>query len=927
MQPDKWIKIKDLFSEAIKLEELPRQNFLSEIQDTEMRSEVEKLISADAEAATISNVFTPLSDHKEEYAGRKVGNYRIVKELGEGGMGSVFLATREDFEKQVALKIIKHEFSSKELRRRFETERQILAALEHPNIAHLLDGGTTETGLPYFVLEYVEGEDLLSYCSKNNLSLNEKLELFRKVCSAVSYAHSRLVVHRDLKPSNVLVPENGEPKLLDFGISKLVDENSHGETGTATSLGMMTPNYASPEQFRGESVTTATDIYSLGVILYELLTDSLPYHFSNTSRLDEVARVVCEKEPTKPSAMISGRISSVGKKTNLEKNEKETEKNPIVRQYLENPKLLKGDLDNIILKALRKEPEHRYSSVEKFSDDIRRHLEGLPVMARPATLGYRAEKFFQRNKIAVVASAIVLLTLIGGIIGTTWQAIRAERQRKVAEKRFNDVRQLANNVVFKYHDEIKNLPGSTKARQVLVNDAITYLDNLSQDESNDLTLQRELARAYQQVGDVQGEPYQANIGDTAGAIVSYRKSLKIFSDILGKSSESDDRREFAKAQQKLATLLMRSGSEDVSEMVQNSVVENEKIVAENPDNFEDKISLAKSYLSLADISPIGTGENESIPVLQKTLALIEPISQSHPENLGALYTLAAVNQRLGFHYRLLGTNLSEINKQTEAKNLFGKAVAYYAATIQLTEQLMELDKQNSSYQRKYSLIQLDEAVVRRELGENEKALEILQKVLKEGKQSFTSDLDNVQAVADLGGINNELALVYLNLNDLKLADKYSQSAVSYLDIAVSRDENNIEYRRGRFNAMMDYGKVLTAENNFDQAIENYQTALEQLQTAPGAQNKNIISSYEITAREKIADAQVLAVEKSSETGEQKRSRLELAQKEYEKSLELLQTLKNSNQKFAGQFSANYLSDKYNFIAEKLARTKAKLLER
>lgn len=921
MQPDKWIKIKDLFSEAVKLEAIPRKNFLSGINDVELRGEVEKLISADEEAATINNVFTVLPAETEEYAGKLVGNYRIIKEVGAGGMGSVFLAEREDFEKQVALKIVKHEFSSKELRRRFQTERQILATLEHPNIAHLLDGGTTESGLPYFVLEYIEGEDLLSYCEKKNLSVKSRLDIFRKVCSAVAYAHSRLVVHRDLKPSNILVTKNGEPKLLDFGISKLVNQTSFEETGTATALGMMTPNYASPEQFRGESVTTATDIYSLGVILYELLTDNLPYAVTNNSRLDEVARAVCEKEPTKPSSIISGRRSPLGKETNVEG--KKTDKISFVNQRLQNPKLLKGDLDNIILKSLRKEPTRRYSSVEKFSDDIRRHLEGLPVSARPATFSYRAEKFFKRNRVAVIAAAIVLLTLVGGIVGTTWQAIRAERQRKIAEKRFNDVRQLANNVVFKYYEDIKNLPGSTKARQTLVNDATVYLDNLSQDESDDLSLQRELARAYQRVGDVQGEPYQANIGDTAGAIESYRKALKLFSDILNKSSLLNDRRELAQAQQKLAVLLMRAGSTDVADVIKNSVTVNEQIVAENPDSPEDKISLAKSYISLADIAPVGAGANESIPILQKALALVEPVSQSQPENIDALYRKAAINQRLGFHYRRIGETAAEINNP-EAKNLLSKAAEYYGATIQLAEHLIKLDPQNANYKRNYSLSEMDEAIVQREIGENDKALATLLKVLKDGKTSLTSDLENVQAYADLGGVYNEIAQAYLNLNELKLADEYSKNAVSYLDIAVTRDADNLEYHRGRFDTMMAYSKIMAAENNFDQAIENYQTAFDQLRKAPISQTPESLFTYEIKTHDKIADTNILAVENLQETAAKKRERLAAAQTEYEKALDGLQNLKNSGEKSAVPLSGSYISDRYNLIAEKLSQTKTKL---
>ncbi|MGI9034586.1 MAG: serine/threonine protein kinase, partial [Pyrinomonadaceae bacterium] len=338
-----------------------------------------------------------------------------------------------------------------------------MATLEHANIAHLLDGGTTASGLPYFVMEYVEGADLLEYCRRRNLSLNEKLNLFRKVCSAVAYAHSRLIVHRDLKPSNILVNEKGEPKLLDFGISKLLSDVENEEQGTVTSLGMMTPNYAAPEQFRGENVSTATDVYSLGVILYELLTDKLPYNV-NDRRLYEVARIVCETDPNRPSE-ISAQTDE-NRKTNFKFRN-------------QTSKFLRGDLDNILLKSLRKEPERRYSSVEKFSDDLRRHLEGLPVAARPATFSYRAEKFIRRNRLPVFSAALAFLILTIGIAGISWQYARAESQRQIAEQRFNQVRGLADNVIFKYHDTVSKLQGSTEIRRMLVKDATNYLDALA----------------------------------------------------------------------------------------------------------------------------------------------------------------------------------------------------------------------------------------------------------------------------------------------------------------------------------------------------------------------------------------------------------------------------------------------------------------
>jgi serine/threonine-protein kinase len=315
------------------------------------------------------------------------------------------------------------------MRRRFRHERQILAAIDHPNIAKLLDGGTTGDGRPYLVMDYVEGEPLTTYCDQHRLSTNERLKLFLSVCSAVSYAHQNLVIHRDLKAANVLVTSEGVPKLLDFGIAKLLKADAViDEAHTVTQLGVMTPEYASPEQVRGEQVTTATDVYSLGVLLYELLTGHRPYRIKS-HRSDEVMRVICEHQPTRPSAAVST--------VEVISNEDQTKQTITPEAVSEvrdqsSDKLrrsLSGDLDNIVLMALRKEPQRRYASVAQFADDIRRHMDGLPVAARVDTVWYRTSKFVGRHKLGVAAAAIVLLTLAAGLTVAMWQAKVASQQR------------------------------------------------------------------------------------------------------------------------------------------------------------------------------------------------------------------------------------------------------------------------------------------------------------------------------------------------------------------------------------------------------------------------------------------------------------------------------------------------------------------
>jgi eukaryotic-like serine/threonine-protein kinase len=517
--------LTDLLNEALQHEPQERAAFLAQACATnvQLRREVESLLASFEESSDF--IETPAlalfpEESDEVMEGRSIGHYRIVREIGRGGMGAVYLAERTDeYREQVALKIVKRGMDTDFMVRRFRHERQILASLHHPNIARLLDGGTTEDGRPYFVMEYIEGEPIDEYCAHHYLSISERLKLFRTVCAAVHYAHQNLVIHRDLKPGNILITVEGEVKLLDFGIAKIFNpEISQTIDRTATLMRLMTPEYASPEQVRGEQVTTASDVYSLGVVLYELLTGHRPYHLTSILPSD-IERVICEQEPTRPSTAAL--------------QEEEKGKRKLAFPFFLSPLLpfsrspLRGDLDNIVLMALRKEPLRRYASVEQFAEDIRRHLEGLPVIARSDTFSYRAGKFMQRHKAGVAAAALILLSLIAGLITTVWQARRAQAQQAKAERRFNDVRKLANSYLFEFHDAVEKLPGSTEARELVVKRALEYLDSLAREAGDDPSLQQELAAAYLKVGDVQGRPGFPNLGDTAGALSSYRKSLAI----------------------------------------------------------------------------------------------------------------------------------------------------------------------------------------------------------------------------------------------------------------------------------------------------------------------------------------------------------------------------------------------------------------
>ena len=400
MTPERWAEVGRLFDAAQGVAPEGREAFL-ESQcdgDSELKAEVRSLL-ASLEASESFLEQPAAGDPRQSPAvpRSRVGSYELLEEIGRGGMGVVYKAVRRDqgFERFVAVKLVKRGMDTDFILRRFESERRILAGLDHPNIARVLDGGSTEDGLPYFVMELIEGVNILEYCEQRDLGVTERLSLFRQACSALQYAHQRLVIHRDVKPSNILVTAEGVAKLLDFGLAKVLAREGDGTVDrTLTALRLLTPEYASPEQFRGEELTTASDVYSFGVVLYELLTGERPYRLKTRSP-EEVSGAVLNQEPDRPSSRAR----------------------------------LHRDLDAIVMMALRKEPARRYASAEQLSEDIRRHLEGLPVKATPDSFGYRSGKFVRRHKGSVAAAVLIAASLVGGLGLALWQMRLARSER------------------------------------------------------------------------------------------------------------------------------------------------------------------------------------------------------------------------------------------------------------------------------------------------------------------------------------------------------------------------------------------------------------------------------------------------------------------------------------------------------------------
>jgi eukaryotic-like serine/threonine-protein kinase len=753
VRPDQWARIKPIFAEAAERPSAERSAFIESRcnGDQSLISEIQSLLGAYDQAGSFIEdlprpTAAPETDHDiDRMIGRKIGAYELVLELGRGGMGSVYLASRADdeFRKFVAVKLINSNSDNESINRRFRNERQILASLEHPNIARLLDGGTTEDGSPYFVMEYIEGKPIRDYCDDCRLNTDQRLELFRDVCSAVHYSHQNLVVHRDLKPGNILVTKDGTAKLLDFGIAKVIGSSTGFVEATLTKSRVMTPEYASPEQVRGETVTTSSDTYSLGVILYVGLSTL------------EILRAVCEQEPERPSTAV-GRNETTDGSSGLSNITPEE----IGRARGSRPdrlrKKLTGDLDNIVLKAMRKEPQRRYASVEQFSEDIRRHLVGLPVLARKDTIRYRTGKLLRRNKRAVGAVAVIVLLIAAGVAGVARETVIAERQRARAEKRFNEVRELAHSFMFKFHDAIKNLAGATEARQLVVSESLSYLNSLAEEASDDPGLQRELADAYEELAEIQGFAGGSNLGDKPGALASYRKAVAIRELIVGSASATiDDRRKLADLYSRFSTV---ADGTDKLKYAQKGLETVNLVLAADPTNEKARLSAELSHHFIGQ-QLAATGDlNGALENYREMQSIIRELFESDPSNKAYQHDLALSCKKIGGVLIVTG-------------DLSGAAESYNKA-LDIERARVASDANNASTRLDLSYTLSDLALIFRKTKDYTRALNAARESLAIREELSAADPKDERARVALAAIYHRLGNLHFEMEEFEGALQY-----------------------------------------------------------------------------------------------------------------------------------------------------------
>jgi len=781
--PERWRQAREILATLIETPAQDREGFLSRscADDGSLRRQVEELLQAHI-ATEANGLDRPALSSGLGMAamrafarldGQLIGAYRVEAEIAHGGMGTVYLAVRADeaFEKRVAIKVVDRGVLSPRSAELFRHERQILASLEHSNIARLLDGGTREDGSPYLVMEYVEGETITKYCDAHRLSIEERLKRFQKICSAVHFAHQNLVIHRDIKPANILVTAEGEPKLLDFGIAKIVNDGAAAMTHT---LGAMTPAYASPEQLCGLPVTTATDIYSLGLVLYELLTGHYAYaRFTSPAQRQQA---ILESDPERPSRAVLQQSVDWSVPIGAEQV---SALHQLSKERLS--KRLEGDLESIVAKSIRKEPEQRYSSVVQFSEDISRHLQGKPVVAHESTLVYRGRKFVRRHKFGVATAGLVVALVVTGLVFIVRAERQARAQQALAERRFHEVRKLANSLIFEVHDSIQGLPGATAAKKLIAQRAQEYLDSLAGESKSDPALLAELAAAYRRLASAMGDVLDANTGESAGALHNYQRAAEL----------------------------------------------REAVVRLMPSNVDAQRQLAQSYLDLGHMIADTSEKAKAPEYVEKALRILEPLAAASPQDPKVQYELAkALERKAG--------SLAEAGNLPEAR-------ANYERSLPIYQGLMDADPKNEDYRTEVSFSHKHLGGLLATEHQREKLMEGLQHyraALVLDEELLKSDPQNARKRYAITFTYSDMGYITGNLGDIDGALNYYRKAFDIRSALAKEDPQDTRARSGLSNTYEYMSWLLTKKGWLKEALEDQKQAFQIRKTLSEADSAN-----------------------------------------------------------------------------------------
>lgn len=735
MDTVRWNQLQDIIDAALDLESAQRDGHLERAcrrpdgsLDAELLDEARSLLDAYKRAEVTGALVKPFSDAAPEtpLPFSMIGAWKIEGELGSGGMGAVYLAARADgaFEKSAALKVLHAGFGAS-FHARFELERSVLARLDHPGIARLIDGGLTPDGRPFVVMELAEGDPITEYAASRSLPVRNRLELLAQACDAVDFAHRAAVVHRDLKPAHILVHDaDGLPhvKLLDFGVAKLLDDVSDpGLTAIASSPA--TPQYAAPEQLTDDVITTATDVYALGVILYELVAGEKPYDVSGLTYAAR-RRLVMDEMPQRPSERVQ--------EANLKR-------------------ALRGDIDQIVMKALAKDPKERYQTARDLSDDIRRHLSRQPVVARRPSAAYRARRFAARHRVGVAATLLLLLTAGFGLSGVLWQAGIAAEERDRAERRFELAREQAQAMLYDVDDLLASITGTTQARETIIDRSLEYLSRLSAEAEHDAPLRLDIATAYMRAGSLLGDPTSPNLGRIEDAVASYHAGIDVLPTMSTLPSDLKARRLELEGRlyERLAEAVAFSGHVDSAIVLLRGV---QALYMEQARHTDDEAAvrgaIAIFHLKLGDF--LG---NPNFPNLGEA-ALAETHYDSALSVVQGLYDDADQETRrnLGLVHERRGT-------LRQASGDLGGALADFEASRDIRGRLTQDEPHRYDIQRDLGIAYEKLALVNHETGQAEVALAEIRRAVAIYETIAESDSANVQSW-------QTLALGFLHMGDI-----------------------------------------------------------------------------------------------------------------------------------------------------------------